>query len=1060
MFRHWSVFFSGTTTTLIFWVITPLLGTIFTENRLVHTVNSNSKTVKSLVPGTSNAIKLDVSVIADAYGVTWLGQDLPGFVTATGAVAPFKLDSSHQKGDLNTSWTTATDFYTTELNCVPARIAQRETSGLIFDNGRGCQTNTISPLSASGYNAFYIGYYSDPHVDWALQSPLCPSNTSHTFLAIWADMNDSTFNNVTALFCEPTYSVQPVEATIITSNQSVIRVTPLGSSMALSPELFNASDFEYLLGAGISSVTARADVPQTNTLDQWPRLKKMDVCWPVSNMVGFALGLSRLPPDDYFDPIVLASSFQAVHQLLFAMAVPKLVSSNLSATNLRQGSQKTEVKAIVIIPELTIVIEVILGLVAVFILALLMISSTRKSQLCGDPASLSDLIELAKLLPSASTLDISRQERHSYPNRLKLEAGRLHYVCEAPKEKSACVAVSPQPRRSPSSQNRLLANGQHQKLIRPLEMTLPIAATFLASLCIAIVVLILVYSKMASSNGLRLPSRNQAVNQLVLNYIPIVFATFLEPFWTLLNRLLCILQPFEALRQGQGKPSQSLDVKYTALPPQLVFWRALRARHLVLVAVCFIGLSANFLAVSLGALFENNLIQLHSTSRFRSVFAPMLNQSISSNEVEENPNPYREHFYTARSNISVGTALPAWNTPHAFLVPFDVDTNQDTLAYTASTQGIALKVGCEQLNSTFSAATTSSYNMTEAPDPLNIDSDGELILTQTNHDGTKVACMTQNFGGSSVSDNVNGTYAAEILSTMLPSSPNPTMMEQEVCAKLFVTAFLRANLTIAQTTPGEPDGSISRYRVLQALYLGCEASLEVAPFDATVNREGHVKEFTQTGPFDATSSRLLHLGNTSSFYNAINGIMWFGQRGNEEVSWHSDLIADTWLPYLIKIYTQSTAFLDPSLPPPSASSIGPVIEDLTGRLFAIMLGLNADRLLLPAPSGSTIPGATITSTTRVFMSKPMFIVSVVLLILNVLVAILYYARRPQKMLTSMPNTIASVLDMIEGSGLVGENAHGRSREEWRIGYGRYVGTDGKPHVGIERRPFVVPWTGK
>lgn len=94
------------------------------------------------------------------------------------------------------------------------------------------------------------------------------------------------------------------------------------------------------------------------------------------------------------------------------------------------------------------------------------------------------------------------------------------------------------------------------------------------------------------------------------------------------------------------------------------------------------------------------------------------------------------------------------------------------------------------------------------------------------------------------------------------------------------------------------------------------------------------------------------------------------------------------------------------------------------------------------------------------MSRPMFIASIVLLVLNVLAVVLYYAKRPQRMLETMPDTIGSVLEMFEGSGLVEENAKSRCREEWLVGYGRYRGTDGKLHVGIERRPFVVPWSGK
>jgi hypothetical protein len=32
---------------------------------------------------------------------------------------------------------------------------------------------------------------------------------------------------------------------------------------------------------------------------------------------------------------------------------------------------------------------------------------------------------------------------------------------------------------------------------------------------------------------------------------------------------------------------------------------------------------------------------------------------------------------------------------------------------------------------------------------------------------------------------------------------------------------------------------------------------------------------------------------------------------------------------------------------------------------------------------------------------------------------------------------------------------GREKEEQRFGYGSFIGVDGRPHVGIERVPFVI-----
>ncbi len=59
----------------------------------------------------------------------------------------------------------------------------------------------------------------------------------------------------------------------------------------------------------------------------------------------------------------------------------------------------------------------------------------------------------------------------------------------------------------------------------------------------------------------------------------------------------------------------------------------------------------------------------------------------------------------------------------------------------------------------------------------------------------------------------------------------------------------------------------------------------------------------------------------------------------------------------------------------------------------------------------------------------------------------------------MPNTIASEVQLFKGSGLIAEKSLDNGwREDWKFGYGRFVGLDRKLHLGIERRPFAVPWT--
>ncbi len=171
----------------------------------------------------------------------------------------------------------------------------------------------------------------------------------------------------------------------------------------------------------------------------------------------------------------------------------------------------------------------------------------------------------------------------------------------------------------------------------------------------------------------------------------------------------------------------------------------------------------------------------------------------------------------------------------------------------------------------------------------------------------------------------------------------------------------------------------------------------------------------------------------------------------------SQTFVDSWFGYFVKKFSNDTNFVDPNSPVPTFDAIAPIVEDIYTRLFAIILGLNPT-LFEAAPPSTMIQGTMLARSPRIILSRPALIITVALLTLNIIVVVAYYIRRPKKMLRQMPITIASVLELFDGSGLVTEARNrGGVSEEWKIGYGRFVGTNGKPKVGIERRPFVVPW---
>lgn len=113
---------------------------------------------------------------------------------------------------------------------------------------------------------------------------------------------------------------------------------------------------------------------------------------------------------------------------------------------------------------------------------------------------------------------------------------------------------------------------------------------------------------LTSLSGLPLPSTNNFVQNILENYIPTAIATLIEPLWVLINRLLCLLQPIEELQKCKAKAQDCMDLNYSSSPPQLVTFKALRARHIVLAAVCSEALLANILSIAFTDLFHHSVI--------------------------------------------------------------------------------------------------------------------------------------------------------------------------------------------------------------------------------------------------------------------------------------------------------------------------------------------------------------------------------------------------------------------------------------------------------------------
>ncbi|KAL8919550.1 MAG: hypothetical protein Q9208_006742 [Pyrenodesmia sp. 3 TL-2023] len=422
--------------------------------------------------------------------------------------------------------------------------------------------------------------------------------------------------------------------------------------------------------------------------------------------------------------------------------------------------------------------------------------------------------------------------------------------------------------------------------------------------------------------------------------------------------------------------------------------------------------------------------------------------------------------YIAKTNISDGVPLPPWTTPDRFFVPFSLNATSEIGVVQnnkATTRGFGLQANCQPSTFNDTAFVTSQ--------------DYFFFTRERTPSGHPVTCgaFSQPNGGQNQS-----SAALEVFPRLSPVTidgpdqafrtfphssfdTNATEEERLTCNSLLVVGFLRGNLTVSFDNAKTENSDIShnpgilRINSLSSLWMTCRPKMVTALYDVTVDLSGHVQSCKAKGSNDEDLSRFfVDEATPASLISNISFTISTGQ--DTQPYWHNDTYVDTWFAYFIKHLSNSTTFIDPTTPVPQFESVAPYVEEVYTRLSAIVLSLN-QAWLSPANTDSSMTGHMLVSCHRVSMSRPMFIITVTLLGLNVIVAIAYWAGRPPKMLTQVPYTIASAMSMFQGSTLVSDvDDEGQWSNDWRYGYGRFIGTDGKPHVGIERRPFVTPLT--
>ncbi|KAH7411656.1 hypothetical protein DE146DRAFT_248746 [Phaeosphaeria sp. MPI-PUGE-AT-0046c] len=1132
--RHWLVFWSSLATVITTFAVVPLQAGIFSTKLVTRTSQETFSRSEKFMHSSVQASQLTLSYTQSVYGILSLNESTPAFQTLSYTLAPFTAPGVTT--NYNGTWTVNTTLYSLDLRCEEARSQSQLYNNSAsdcaikldrFNNytiGDDLETNygRLHPtMRVKKYSGFYSGWYDmqDNYyrtrvgytaLSTSLQSYCLRGKGNGTFAVAFVrnkEKKDDPKNNITALFCRPSYYEQSVQATVDAKTKSPLGYVPLSATRPLAPGLFNSTLFEQTLASGQRRVKQRENNMPVDVLPRYlERLSEMDLTpvmpylynMDLPPMLAMALSTTKQSLDELLDPMALARAYESAYRLLFARAMTDILKTDFAAdTTTTTGQLEVQSQAVIVEPIFTYLVVVFLIVVSVSAISLLLIgarSNKDKTLLC-DPGSIASVMSMVatntELLTGFDELDCCadgymQQKLHN--KRYKLgdnDMGGSIVEIDEPD------TLEEHPSKSPeiSSESEKYNGLQIATPLRPTEFrsftTFPVLLLFL----VLMILLAALYVK-SKAHGLPLPSQNRIVQGIVREYVPTAIATFIEPIWILINRKLCILQPLEELRTSRARASRSLTLNYNSLPPQLTISKAIRAGHVMLAIVCSMTLLANLLAVAFAGIFFQEMVPIARPTLLPAPFAARF-QNINGSTgppvdgiLAKSTNLYsgafhggtgEDHFLVSESNYTRNTSLPFWVDERAMYLPFlspEAAASSDSRQYQARTKFFSAQPNCKPL--TFGQ--DYRLNLWDKKGGPYRSPDANFSISISDEEGHKVACyasstrFTTALGPQSRMDLENfcrtGQTAAELVTT-LDAGPNATIHQQETCAMAVAVGWMRTtqeNCVVTANSSIVPTG-FEEANAQNTFFMSCQPTVEIGDATILVNSAGLLLREAEDVAPDADQGALnKYFSNGAGNLTAQSNLFIFRTLASP---WHNDSFASEHIHYLLNRASPSLHLSDPTAPLPSFPSVLAPMEKAYARLFAIWLGVNIDHLFIrsDAPTNPHLPGTVITLEDRIFLNTTLFTISQAILGTYMLVTALLYLRRPGRYLARMPTSIAAVIALFAASAAV-EDMAGTSgytdaeREKHlqevgcRYGYGSFVGRDGSVHVGIEKVPFV------
>ena len=470
-------------------------------------------------------------------------------------------------------------------------------------------------------------------------------------------------------------------------------------------------------------------------------------------------------------------------------------------------------------------------------------------------------------------------------------------------------------------------------------------------------------------------------------------------------------------------------------------------------------ITANFLAVALGGIFDRSSQLLTSDIMVTYPFTTSINTEIPRGDLGTSAEEWGEHWMVVNSNVIEGTDLPPWVTDEFYFLPFEWEQsgNKSDLR-TSITQGYGGNLTCQL------PAGNTLQQITQMSEWRNVMTTFGINVTVPISDGGSVGCSEEQQLSSGLLKTGTHPFAAEWVWHLSAADRNDQRAVQ-ACSSLILASWGRGEADILVVKQDQVSSSRKVTATMKSnTTIICSQQISTGEFRVTVDGAGRVKRSQLIGELRYDDPRIFNASTSAGNFTAQLVGLLIEPRSHSGIM-HNDDSSHSFSQFIGEHLINKT-LSDPATPSPSFEDAQLALSKFYKLFFTILLAQNHDRIFVPAGKvRRSAIGKLESLKPRMSMDPAMFYIAVAILGFQLIAGVIIFASTPRRFLPRFPYNLVSEISFFHSSsalsdvaGTANMSSAMRSRHLRRLGgtygYGRFRGSDGKSHVGIERMSLI------